>query len=146
MNKNYLDIFKEYCTNKGLRYTSQRDIIIKEIYKIEGHFDVDKLYICICNRFLDTKLSKVSIYRNILHLIEAGLIRESLNEKNLICYEHTLGHEHHDHMKCLKCGKVFEFFEPEIDKLQKSLCEKRGFNMTSHIHVIKGYCLKCQKK
>ena len=144
--KNPQAIFREYCERKGLRRTSERQVIIDEIYREHGHFDVDSLFLRIRNRHPKIKLSKVSIYRTMPHLIRAGLVRKSFTEKGHHCYEHNLGHGHHDHMRCLQCGRTFEFYAPEIDKIQRELCKKRGFHVVSHIHVIEGYCPNCQKK
>ncbi|MFH1996032.1 MAG: transcriptional repressor [Candidatus Omnitrophota bacterium] len=59
------------------------------------------------------------------------------------CYEHTLGHGHHDHLKCVRCGTIFDFYERRIDEKQKEVCGKNGFTMLWHVHVIGGYCKKC---
>lgn len=137
-------IFKEYCRKQRMRYTAERDVIIEEAYRRDGHFDIDNLFLRIRNRHAHIKLAKGSIYRTLPHLIEAGLIRGSLTDEGHACYEHTLGHEHHDHMKCLGCGKIFEFYESDIDAIQQKLCKKRKFKMLYHTHVIEGYCQKCQ--
>lgn len=137
-------IFKEYCRKKGMRYTPERDVIIGEMYRRDGHFDIDNLFLRIRNRHPQIKLAKGSIYRTLPHLIGARLLRGSLTSDGRVCYEHTLGHQHHDHMKCLGCGKIFEFFENDIDTLQQALCKKRKFKMLYHTHVIEGYCQKCQ--
>jgi len=137
-------IFKEYCRKHWMRYTPERDVIIDEIYRKDGHFDIDNLFLRIRSNNPEMKLAKGSIYRTIPHLIKAGLIRESFTEGGCTSYEHILGHEHHDHMKCLNCGKVFEFYEKKIDSSQKRLCSKLNFKMLWHVHVIFGYCAKCK--
>lgn len=143
---NPIDIFKQYCKNNGMRYTPEREVIIAEIYRKDGHFDIDELFLRIRNRYPKIKLAKGSIYRTLPHLIRAGLIRESLTEEGHACYEHILGHEHHDHMKCMGCGRIFEFYENSIDKSQQELCRKRNFKMLWHTHVIGGYCKRCSRK
>ncbi len=139
-------VFKEYCKKNGMRYTPERDVVIEEIYRRDGHFDIDNLFLRIRNRYPKLKLAKGSIYRTVPHLIKAGLIRESLAEDSHISYEHTLGHAHHDHMKCVSCGRIFEFYEEDIDKMQQDLCKRRRFKMLWHTHVITGYCAKCRGK
>ena len=139
----YTDILKNYCRENALRYTPEREVIADEIYKNEGHFDVDHLFFQIRSNHPKLKLAKASIYRNIPHLINAGLIRESFHNEGQTYYEHTLGHTHHDHMKCLNCGKIFEFFSQDIDKIQQSICNKKGFILVDHTHILLGYCKKC---
>ena len=140
------DVFKKYCSKHGMRYTPEREIIIDEIYCKDGHFDIDELFLRIRRKHPNIKLAKGSIYRTIPHLIRAGLIRESLAEDAHISYEHTMGHQHHDHMKCIGCGKIFEFYEEGIDRIQQELCRRRNFKMMRHTHVIDGYCRKCQEE
>lgn len=141
-----ISIFKDYCKKHGMRYTPEREEIINEIYRKDGHFDIDRLFLRIRNRSPKLKLAKGSIYRTLPHLIHSGLIRESLTDAGRVCYEHTLGHDHHDHLKCIECGRISEFYEKGIDEKQKELCMKRKFRIVWHTHVIGGYCRKCQKK
>ncbi len=140
------EIFKEFCHNNDMRYTPERGVVIDEIYRTHKHFDVDTLFLSIRNRYPKIKLARGSIYRTIPHLIQAGLVRESFADDGKLCYEHTLGHAHHDHLKCISCGKVFEFYEKDIDLKQVQLCKRRKFKMISHMHVIYGLCEKCRKK
>lgn len=144
--ENSVKLFRQYCKKNNMRNTPERELIIKEIYRVDEHFDVDRLFLRIRERYPKLKLSKVSIYRALPHLIKAGLIREAFSDSGAICYEHVIGHDHHDHMKCLECGKVIEFYEKEIDDVQQMLCEKIGFEMIWHVHVIGGYCKKCRRK
>lgn len=139
-------IFREYCASHDLRYTPERGMIIDEIYRKDGHFDIDSLFLRIRNRHSETKLAKGSIYRTLPHLVMAGLIRKSLTHEGCACYEHTLGHPHHDHMQCVGCGKIFEFCDEKMDQRQHELCRKRDFEMLWHTHVIGGYCAKCRNK
>lgn len=139
-------IFREYCGSHGMRYTREREMIIDEIYRKDGHFDIDSLFLRIRNRHPNIKLAKGSIYRALPHFIRTGLIRKSFTDEGHACYEHTLGHSHHDHMKCIGCGRIFEFYEKQIDRIQQKLCKKRGFTMLWHTHIISGYCAKCRKK
>ena len=139
-------IFKEYCRKKGMRYTPERAIVIDEIYRRDVHFDIDSLFLSIRTRHPNLTIAKASIYRTIPHLIKSGLIRESFYKHRHACYEHVLGHAHHDHMRCVGCGKVFEFFEVGIDEAQQALCRRRKFTMLWHNHVIVGYCAQCQRK
>ncbi len=127
-----------------MRYTPERDVIIDEIYRKDEHFDIDNLFLRIRSRHTNIKLAKGSIYRTLPHLLKAGLIRESYSDEGHTCYEHILGHSHHDHMKCFRCGKVFEFHAKEIDKLQETICKKRKFKLIGHMHLLFGYCAKCQ--
>jgi Fur family ferric uptake transcriptional regulator len=99
--KSELEIFREFLRKKGMRYTPEREIIIKEIFATHDHFDVDSLYISI--RKKKGRVSKASIYRLIPLLIEANLIDEVFFDGGQMYYEHIYGHEHHCHLRCIKC-------------------------------------------
>lgn len=140
-----VSIFQDYCRRHGLRCTRERDRIVAEIYRLNRHFDIDDIFLRIRTRHPKTKLAKASIYRTLPHLVSAGLIRASLTDGARVCYEHTLGHPHHDHMKCVKCGRIFEFYERKIDQIQQAVCRKHHFTMLWHTHVVGGYCAQCGK-
>lgn len=138
-------MFRLYCRDNGMRYTRERDAILHEAYCDEGHFDVDTLFLRIRSKHPDMKLAKASVYRTLPHLIRAGLVRASLTDHGHVCYEHTLGHEHHDHMKCIACGKILEFYDKRMDRIQSELCERRDFEVLWHTHVINGHCAQCRR-
>lgn len=139
------EIFETYCRKNGMRCTPERNLIIDEIYCKDGHFDIDDLFLRVRKKYSNVKIAKGSIYRTVPHLIKSGLIRESYAADGHICYEHTLGHTHHDHMKCLVCGGVMEFFNKDIDRIQEDICAQRKFKLAGHVHVLLGYCKKCRK-
>ena len=139
------NIFKEYLKNKNLRNTPERDVILEEVYAKDGHFDVDELFIRLRKNYPKKRISKASIYRNIPLFIKAGLVRESVTDGSRTLYEHVLGHAHHDHMNCVECGKITEFYDEKIDNIQEKLCKKNEFEILWHAHVIYGICKKCSK-
>ena len=136
-------ILKECRKLNGMRNTPERNVIIEEIYRKDKHFSIDNLYMRIRNRYPNIKLAKASIYRTIPHLINAGLIRESYVEEGHVCYEKTLGNSPHEHMRCLKCGKILEFYDKGIEKEEQSLCRRRNFKIVRHTFLLEGYCEKC---
>jgi Fur family ferric uptake transcriptional regulator len=92
------------------------------------------------------KISRATVYRTLELLTDCGLVgRVRLNEEKYR-YERLHKGEHHDHMICTSCGRIIEFVDPRIEKLQDAVCEKYGFVPTSHSHQIRGLCSSCQKK
>lgn len=138
------DKFKNYLVKKGLKFTPERETILEDVFTFHNHFDIDQLYEKIHKR--DKSLSRATIYRTIPHLVNCGLIREVLRCQNRAQYEHTFGHEHHDHLVCIKCGNVIEFNEKRIEKLQDEICKKYDFTPVEHRLGIRGYCKKCQRR
>lgn len=136
------DKFKEYLRSEGLKLTPERQIILKGVSSIHHHFDVEELFERL--RKQRKRISRATIYRTLPLLIESKMIKESLRcQDNLIKYEYIFGHEHHDHLICLKCGKVYEFKDEEIERLQEMICKRYKFKPVEHRLGIRGYCRKC---
>jgi len=75
--------------------------------------------------------------------VASGLLNEvSLGEKHTH-YERTMGHEHHDHLVCNRCGRIIEFTSPGIERLQRHVCRQHSFTATGHRMRIFGYCADC---
>jgi Fur family ferric uptake transcriptional regulator len=135
-------VFREFLKEKGLKLTKERRAILKEIFSFHDHFDPEELLIRL--RKKGSRVSKASIYRTIPLLVESGLIEEVIKVDKHAHYEHTYGHSHHDHMICMKCGKVVEFYSQELEDLQERPCKDDGFKGISHTLEIRGYCKKCR--
>ncbi|MEW6116097.1 MAG: transcriptional repressor [Nitrospirota bacterium] len=133
--------FKEFLCTKGLKSTKERDEIINEIMGMKGHFDPDELFTKLKTK--GSKVSRASVYRTIPLLVECGLIEQVERTDKHAHYEIVSGKSHHDHMICLKCGKVIEFYSPTLEMLQDELCHKEKFKKVRHNLEIFGYCSKC---
>ena len=138
-----INLFRSFITEKGLRNTPEREKIITEIFDGDNHFDVDDLYLRL--RQKGSRISKASIYRNIPLIMECGLIRAVWHEDGHMHYESIYGYDHHCHLRCIKCGKVVEFFEEDLRDIEKRLKEKHDFEIIEHRFDITGYCSKCRK-
>jgi Fur family ferric uptake transcriptional regulator len=56
-----------------------------------------------------------------------------------------MGHRHHDHIVCLTCGRIEEFFDERIEHLQEEACRRKGFELVNHHLRLEGYCRACAK-
>lgn len=135
-------IFQNFLRNKGLKLTKERIAVLKEIFSFHGHFEPENLYLRIRNSGL--KASRASVYRTLNLLVESGLVEKVTRTERGNIYEHTFGHEHHDHMICDACGEIIEFYSEDIENLQNEICKKNNFKGVSHTLEIKGYCEKCR--
>ena len=138
-----VDLFRSYISQRGLRNTPERMKIIDEIFSINVHFDVDELYLRL--RRKGSKVSKASIYRNIPLILECGLIKEVWHEDGHMHYEPYYGQAHHCHLHCPKCGKVIEFFEKDLEAIEKRLAKKYHYEIIDHRLDVIGYCPECKK-
>ena len=137
-------IFLEHIQKLGLRRTVQRDLIMEIFLRTEEHLTIEDLHWLVHKK--DPTVGHTTVYRTLKLLTEAGLAREVRFGDNRTYYEHHYNHEHHDHMICTDCGKVIEFFSPEIEALQDAMADKFGFRPTHHSLRMWGLCTECQNK
>lgn len=137
------EIFLEHIQKAGLRRTGQRDLILEIFLRTEEHLTSEDLYWLVQRE--DPSVGHTTVYRTLKLLTEAGLAREVRFGDNKTYYEHHYNHEHHDHMICTECGKVIEFFSPEIEEMQDKMADKFGFRPTHHSLRLWGLCDECQK-
>jgi Fur family ferric uptake transcriptional regulator len=137
-------IFKGFLKDRGQRFTKERAAILKKTLSYHGHFDPESLYLKI--RESGLKASRASVYRTLNLLCECGIIEKVSKTEHGTTYEHTFGHEHHDHMLCILCGNIIEFYSEDLERLQEELCRSLNFKGVSHTLEIRGYCKKCQKR
>lgn len=134
-------ILKRQLVRRGLKYTNERREILRAVLSTHEHFDADWLYKQM--RKHDAKASKATVYRTIALLVECALIREVFQSEHGAYYEHIYGHEHHEHMICLTCGKVIEFISRRLEQLQEEACRAHGFHAVRHHLQVFGYCADC---
>jgi Fur family ferric uptake transcriptional regulator len=137
-----LDLFAAFLRGKGLQYTKQREVILREFLKAEKHLSIEELYTIVKKK--DPKLGQTTVFRTLKILCEAGIADEVDLGDRMIKYEVKLGHEHHDHLVCTKCGKCIEAVDERIEKLQSELCKRFGFLPQKHRLEIFGVCKECK--
>ncbi len=135
-------VFAEHLQRANLKRTAQRDLIFEIFLLTEEHLSSEDLYRLVQKE--DETVGHTTVYRTLKLLTEAGLAREVRFGDGKTYYEHHYNHEHHDHMICTECGKVIEFFSPELEAMQDSIAEKFGFKLTHHNLRILGVCADCQ--
>ena len=136
-----LDIFIEFMNKKGLNTTSQRKTIASAFFNLPGHHSLEEFYHYI--REEDSSIGQTTVYRTLKLLCEAGLAIETQFSDNITRFEVAIPHHHHDHMVCLKCGKIIEISDPRIEKLQKEIASHNKFQLTGHSHTLYGFCEEC---
>ena len=123
------------CIAKGVKLTEQRKVIArvmsesKETYGDSDHPDVDELY----NRVtkIDPKISIATVYRTVKLFEEAGILAKHDFRGGKARYE-QISESHHDHLIDIKSGDIIEFVDEEIEKLQKKVADKYGYELVDH--------------
>ena len=130
-----MSIIEEKCKQKGVRLTDQRKVIAKvlseskEVYGSKDHPDVDELHKRVT--VLDDKISIATVYRTVKLFEEAGILTKHDFKGGKARYEAMI-ESHHDHLIDVKSGEIIEFVDEEIEKLQKKVAEKYGYNLVDH--------------
>lgn len=137
-------IFRQFLEERGQRLTKERDAVMRRVFARKGHFDPETLYMDMKRGGM--KASRASVYRTLNLLYECGLLEKVSKTEHGTVYEQAVGRSHHDHMVCLRCGNVIEFYSEALEKLQEDICRERGFTGTAHTLEIRGYCAQCETK
>jgi len=147
--KQAAELFEAFLRKKDLRFTRQRQAILRVMYGTHKHVSADELYEMLQKdpRSKDLRISRATVYRTLSLMEEGGFVEAlDLGRDQGVLYEHTLGHRHHDHMICLDCGRIIEFRHEGIEELQDRVVAEHGFEMSSHSLKILGTCRRCQAK
>ena len=133
--------FNSYLKSKGLKFTPERKIILQEVFSLRKHFNADQLFEKLHKK--NKQISRATVYRTLPLLVESGLIIETLRCQGKVSYEQIFGHKHHGHLVCIKCGRIIEFRDERIERLQEEVCKKHNFKPVEHRLGIRGYCSEC---
>ena len=120
---------EQKCISKGVKLTDQRKIIAKVMSVSTDHPDVDELYKRVSK--IDAKISIATVYRTVKLFEEAGIIAKHDFKGGKARYE-EISESHHDHLIDIKTGEIIEFVDEEIEKLQKKVAEKYGYDLVDH--------------
>jgi Fur family ferric uptake transcriptional regulator len=96
-------------------------------------------------RKINPQIGYATVYRTLILLVEARLAQQRHFSSGQSLFE-LAGDEHHDHLICTECGKIFEFENDTIESLQERIAKKFAFRLTSHKMELYGICAACQKK
>ena len=136
--------FQHFLAGQGLKLTPERTALVREIFSTHYHFEADQLLFKMKEKHL--KISRATVYRTLELLVKSGLVRRVHLGEDHYHYEHVLRDSHHDHLICTTCGAVIEFNDPDLERRQREICERKKFTPTFHNLQILGVCESCRKK
>jgi Fur family transcriptional regulator, ferric uptake regulator len=126
--------------SSGLKATLPR-IKILDVFQHsnERHMTAEDVFKALLNEGADIGLA--TVYRVLMQFEQAGLLTRSHFESGKSVFELNEG-QHHDHLVCLTCGRVEEFYDPEIEKRQRAIAHARGFELQDHSLALYAACTK----
>ncbi len=124
----------------GLKATLPRIKILDIFHNSHvRHLSAEDVYKILIAENMDVGLA--TVYRVLTQFEQAGLLSRNHFETGKAVFELNEG-SHHDHLVCLDCGRVEEFFDEDIEKRQHKIAKERGFTLTEHALALYGHCTK----
>mgnify|MGYP001361705540 CR=1 FL=1 len=134
-----LELLRSHIQEQGMKNSRQREVISEVFFISEDHMRVED--ILQRARAKDPKISQATVYRTMRFLMDCGLAEARNFEDGYTRYEPSdAGGAHHDHLICIKCGKIIEFVDDAIETLQGEVAARYGFHVISHKMELYGEC------
>ena len=127
------------CVEKGMKMTDQRRAIARVLSESDDHPDVEEVYLRASK--IDSRVSIATVYRTVRLFEEAGLVDRHDFGDGRARYE-EVSEDHHDHLIDVKSGKVIEFQNVEIEKIQEEIAREHGMRLVGHRLELYGVALK----
>jgi len=143
--ENLLEKFKTLLKENTLKYTKQRELILKFLYENDEHYTPEDIYMLLKKEHPDINIGIATVYRTLTLLEDSGIVTSISFGAQGKKYELGLK-THHEHMICTKCGDITEFYDEIIENQQEVVAKQYNFKMTAHTMKIIGLCEKCQKE
>ncbi len=129
-----------YLEDHNLKHTTQRDGVLEAFLEATGHITSEEIYQRVKKKY--PQIGYTTVYRTMKLLCEAGLANERHFEDGVTRYE--IQQEHHDHLVCVRCGKIIEFECSMIESAQDDIADRYGFRVLRHRHELYGHCSNCR--
>ena len=133
------DRLEKLCVAKGMRMTDQRRVIARVLSEAHDHPDVEELYARAAK--IDSHISIATVYRTVRLFEEAGILERHDFRDGRSRYE-EVPERHHDHLIDVQSGKVVEFRNEDIEKLQEFIAGELGYKLVDHRLELYGVPLK----
>jgi Fur family ferric uptake transcriptional regulator len=137
-------LFSDYRQQHHQRKTTEKFVILDEIYLRNDHFDAESLYTEMKQK--NFNISRATVYNTLELLKECRLISKHQLGKNHARFEKSYGFRQHDHLVCLDCSKVIEFCDPRVHQITTRMGEIFHFDIPHHSLILYGHCQGCEVK
>jgi len=138
-----VDRIEKLCVDKGMRMTDQRRVVARVLSTAKDHPDVEELYRRAHAE--DPHISIATVYRTVRLFEEAGIIERHDFRDGRSRYE-EMPDVHHDHLIDMRTGRVIEFVDEDIEKLQHAIAKRLGFRLIDHRLELYGVPVDDEKK
>lgn len=136
-------LFHARLRDHGLKSTSPRDDIARVFFELGRHISAEELYNEV--KKISPHVGYATIYRTLKLLKECELVSERHFDEGQARYE-VAGGTHHDHFICETCGKIVEFENDEMERMQQAVARKLGVTLHRHKLELYGLCADCHQR
>lgn len=139
----FLQLFRRYLRDQGLPVTQQREAVATVVFGSPEHMSVEEIEAALRTR--GERIGKATVYRTLEMLVRSGLVAEHDFGEGFKRYEHLWGQQpSHGHLVCSECGRVEEFQDAELLRVQEAVARRQSFQPARYRLEIYGLCAACQ--
>ncbi|MDI6779819.1 MAG: Fur family transcriptional regulator [Bacteroidota bacterium] len=139
-----IEILKKYIKENNLRSTPERERILKEVIKLDDHFNAEQLYNHLKKK--DDKIVLATVYNTLDLFVSTGILTKYRLGAEHSYYEKVIDKPGHHHLICLECGSIVEFVAEILSNYEIKIAKQNNFKIHNSTHQIFGICEECQQK
>ncbi len=136
--------FHRYLRDRRLPVTRQRDLVAETVFRAADHPSVEGIERNL--RAAGAEVGTATVYRTLELLEAAGLVRSHDFGEGYRRYEPVTGDSDHEHLVCLRCGRVIEFANERLERMLPVIADEQGFQHAYHRVEIYGTCQDCRRR
>lgn len=136
------EILSVFLRERGLRMTSQREIVALSFLQAKGHLSAEELYARV--KRSNPKVGFTTVFRTLNTLVSCGLASEVRLNDGRKRFERLYKRPHHHHLVCVRCNRTIEFLGPELEELQQRISSRYHFKLLQPELRLLGICQRCQ--
>ena len=138
-----MQTFRVRLKERGLKSTAQRDDIARVFFELGHHISAEELHAKV--KKINPHVGYATIYRTLRLLKECALLYERHFDEGQARYE-AVAERHHDHFICERCGRIIEFENASIERMQNIVARDLGVTLTRHKMELYGICSACHDR
>jgi Fur family transcriptional regulator, ferric uptake regulator len=139
-----LERFRRYLRDHRLPVTRPRDFVAETVFLSDDHLSVDAIQRRLKER--GVRVGTATVYRTLDVLVQSGLVRAHDFGEGYKRYEPMPAQAHHEHLVCVRCGRVVEFANERLERMLPVLADEHGFQHQRHRLEISGVCRECRQR
>lgn len=139
-----MEAFRRYLRERRLPVTHQREAVAAAVFYADRHVSVPEIEQLLVGRRV--QVGKATVYRTLELLVKAGLLQEHDFGEGFKRYEPLAARGYHEHLICVRCGRVEEFATERVERMSTAIAEEHGYLHHHHRWEIYGECRECRRR